>query len=121
MLLRSGVVENPRRTAHAMAAEPHDRNSPPPCFPGRGHLDATANTRGEIWQLQPAARKFESTVPYFTGVPVVRFSGLRSSRGVGNVVQQVHEHLKMDCAPRVTALCLGHKISLSAIRPRSLQ
>ena len=48
--------------------------------------------------LAAAARKFESTVPYgsvFTGVPVVRFSGLRSARGLGwagwlgDLVQQV--------------------------------
>jgi hypothetical protein len=78
MLLRSGVVENPRRTAHAMAAEPHDRNSPPPGFPGRGHLDATANTRGEIWQLQPAAcstkvRKYGSVLYRSTGCEVLGF------------------------------------------------
>jgi hypothetical protein len=101
------------------------------CFYGAEWLKIHA-ARRTLWQLRhtigillswdlaaaAAARKFESTVPYFTGVPVVRFSGLRSSRGLGlglgDLVQQVHEPLNLDAAPIVTALCLGHKIWLAA-------
>jgi hypothetical protein len=101
--LRSGGLKIPRRTPGTLwGRKPHGRNSP---FLGTGgvdggQLDATEDTQAEIWQLQS----------WYTSslVPVVGFSGLRSSRGLGYVVQPtgrttvggrwyVHQHLKLIC------------------------